>query len=145
MSDETFTVEDEPDRTIPEEKIVRGRLLEIKRETVTPRDTTKEPFDKLLWWFEVTEQGLYCGRKIKGSTGVKFSNHPGNKARQWAEALLRRDLGVNAAISKSDLESLPCDFTVKWDRDKNDSTKVWERVDEVMSVEGAKPDDEPPF
>lgn len=145
MSDEMFTIEDEPDRTIPEEKIVRGRLLEIKRETVVPKDTSKEPFDKLIWWFEVTEQGLYAGRKIKGSTSTKFSNHAGNRARNWAEQLLRRELGVNSAVSKSDLEGLPCDFTVKWDRDRQDPSKVWERVDEVMAVDGAKPGDEPPF
>lgn len=145
QAEEYFTVTDEPDRTVPEDHIVRGRLLEIKRETVTPKDTSKEPWDKLNWWFEVTEQGLYCGRKIKGQTSPKFTNHPMNKAKPWAEALLQRELPVGVAIGKGDLEGLPCDFTVRWEKDRVDPNRIWERVDEVLPADVARVDDAPPF
>lgn len=143
--DETFTVEDEPDRTIPEDTFVKGRLVDLKREHVVPKDVTKEPFDKLIWWFEVTQGGLYLGRKIKGQTGVKFSNHPNNRARHWAEALLQRELGVDAALSRQDLLQLPCEFTVRHERDRQDAQKIWERIDEVVPSSIAAQADEPPF
>lgn len=142
--DFSWQVEDEPDRTIPEEKIVRGRLADLKTEHVVPNDPSKEPFTKLVWWFEVTEDGLYFGRKIKGQTSAKLSNHPNNRFRQYAEALLRQELGVNTAISRSDLLGLPCEFTVRHEKDRKDPNKIWERVDEVLPLYSAQ-SDTPPF
>ncbi len=141
-TDDVFTVEDEPDRTIPEEKFVRGRLVDLKKERVVPKDTTKDPFEKLLWWFEVTEQGLFHGRKIKGQTGVKFSNHPNNRARHWAEALLQRELGEGVSLSRSDLLQLACEFTVRHERGADG--KIWEKVDIVVPPSSNQAD-EPPF
>lgn len=142
--DFSFQVEDEPDRTIPEETIVQGRLVDLKMEHVVPQDPSKEPFDKLIWWFEVSQDGLYFGRKIKGQTSPKLSNHPGNRFRQWAEALLRQELPVQAAISRSDLLGLPCEFTVRHEKDRKDPNKVWERVDEVLPIYAGQ-GDAPPF
>jgi hypothetical protein len=145
-----LTVEDQPDLTIPEDTIVRARLDEIKvrgfdwvdRKVTPPQQKHSEVLE---WWFEVTE-GEYKSRKVKGQTDVRVSNHPRNKFRVWAEALLQRTLPVGTAIDTDDVVGLIADLNIRHRPDKKDASKIYEEVDEVMPINGgAGWSDEPPF
>lgn len=144
-----FTVEDAPDLTLPEDKIFRAKLLEIKEKTFTWTDTKVNPPEErvstvLQWWWEVRSSDEYSGRKVKGECDAKISNHPRNRFRQWAEALLQRELPVGMGIDVDDLVGLVADITVRHKPDKKDPSKKFEEVDEVMPVT-ATWNDEPPF
>ncbi len=141
----TYTVEEQPDLTIPEDTICRAKIEEISEKTIEWVDKrTKEDksADLLLWWFLVTS-GDYTGRRIKGECRAQITNHPDNQFHNWAEAALGRELPVGTGIDPEDLLGLPVDITVRHRPDKNDSKKFWEEVDEVMPVSGF--DSEVPF
>lgn len=147
------TVQDKPDLTIPEDFIVRAKLNEIKYETVSgTSQRTKEDysFEKSTWWFEVTSDNQYNGRKVKGEVtsddGNFLSNHPNNKFRLWASALLGRSLEAGDNLDDDDLVGLSCDITVVHQPDRKDPAKKWERLDQVIPLDGAFDfNDEPPF
>lgn len=145
-----YTVDDEPDRTIPEDTIVRARLDEVKEEHIEftykrgEKKGQKGSFDKLVWWWEVTDkeagEGLYEGRRIKGECDAKLTNHPGNRFRNWSEAILGRELPVGTGVDpEEDLVGLVADITVK--HRNLDDGRTFEEVDEVMSAGG----DDVPF
>lgn len=147
-----YTVEDEPDRTIPEDTILRARLVDVKEKTINWKDkrtNEAKSADLLEWWFEVTddrvEDGLYKERKIKGECNAKLTNHPGNRFRLWAEAILGRELPVGKGVDPvDDLVGLSCDITVKHrEYEKNGERRIAEELDEVMPISGT--DDDVPF
>jgi hypothetical protein len=150
----TAEVEDQPDLTIPEDTIVPARLDEIKIHEFTwtdykDKDNPGKPMQKTSqvfnWWFEVTG-GEYKGRRVKGQTDLRLSNHPRNKFRMWAEALLGRDLPVGMKIDTDDLVGLACELSIKHKADKKDASKKYEEIDEVMPLDGgAGWSQEPPF
>ena len=136
----TLEVEDQPDLTIPEDTIVRARLDEIKLHEFDWVDRKKNPPENkhsqiLQFWFEVTD-GEYKGRRIKGETDFRVSNHPRNKFRLWAEALLQRELPVGMKIDTDDLTGLSADVSVRHRPDKRDPSKKFEEVDEVIPING---------
>lgn len=148
MSD-SFRCEDQPDVTIPEDTIVRARLEELKVETFSWNDKRtgeRKEAEKLIWWFEITEdgpQGLWMSRRIKGETGAKLTNHPNNRFRAWSESLLGRDIPVGFQLSTEDLVGTACKITVRHEPDRKDPKQKWERIDEVLPGGGF--DDNPPF
>lgn len=141
-----YQVEEEIDRTIPEDTIVRAKLLEVKEETIPftykrgEKAGQRGEFTKLTWWWEVTDknagEGIYEGRKVKGECDAKLTTHPGNKFRNWSEALLGRELGVGVGIDpEEDLPGLIADITIKHrPYEKNGEQRIAEEVDEVMSA-----------
>lgn len=135
------TVEDQPDLTIPEDKIVRAKLTELKDKTIEWQDKqTKEQKSAVLteWWWQVTS-GEYEGRKVKGECDAKVTNHPRNRFRQWAEALLNRQLDADMAFDDEDLIGLSADITVKHrEYEKNGEKRVIEEIDEVMPISGSQ-------
>ena len=147
----TYKVEDEPDRTIPEDTILRAVLAEVKEkeiEWVDKRTGEQKSATLLEWWFEVTstaEDGLYRGRKVKGECDAKLTNHPGNRFRNWSEALLGRELSLGTGVDpEDDLVGLQCDITVKHRTyTKNGEERTIEEIDEVISVTSW--DDDVPF
>ena len=144
----TFTTIDEPDLTIPEDMIVRATLAEIKQRTIKWVDKQSgeaKERDLLEWYWQVQTPEKYSMRKIKGECDAKISNSPGNKFMQWASTLLGREIPVGMAVDVDDLLGLPADLTVKHDPDRKDPSKVWERVDEVIAVNGFQFDAAPPF
>lgn len=150
------TVEDQPDRTVPEDTLLKAELTEVKDKTIEWVDKqTKENKSAVLleWWFKITDKnaadGLYEGRRIKGETDSKITNHPNNRFRNWAEALMGRELPVGAGIdTDEDLVGLPCIISVRH-RDyvdkKTGEKRVAEEIDEVMPLSGGVGDDDVPF
>lgn len=149
----TFTMEEQPDLTIPEDTICRAVLMEINQRDFEFVDQRKSPPETvqrsvLQWWWEVQTPDEYKGRRVKGECPVKLGKNGTNRFTQWAEALLDRDIPVGMAIDVDDLVGLSADITVRHDPDKKDPAKKWERVDEVMPVHGGTADPwaaSPPF
>jgi hypothetical protein len=146
-----FTMEDQPDTTIPEDTIVRARLEEIKQHDFEWTDNKKNPPEKrqssvLQWWWEVTSPDEYKGRKIKGECPTKLGRNETNRFTQWAEALLGREIPIGMVIDSDDLVGLSADITVRHDVDRKDPNKKWARVDEVIGLASPEPySSEPPF
>lgn len=146
-----YEVQEYVDLTIPKDTIIRARLEEIKEKEISWTDkVTGEAKSKVLleWWWQVTG-GEYHSRKVKGTCDALLSQHPRNKFRLWAEALLQRPLPVGAGVDPDELTGMSADITV-WHRpDKNDPSKTYEEIDEVMSAaeggSGSSWNDDPPF
>lgn len=140
-----FVVEDAPDLTLPENKIFRAQLKEIKLHTFTWTDyrdpaAPGQPVQKegsvLQWWWEVQSGDAYSGRKVKGETDPKISTHPRNKFRGWAETLLGRELPPGLTVDVDDLVGLSADITVKHVADKKDPSRKYEEIDDVIAIGG---------
>lgn len=143
-----FKVEDAPDLTIPEDYPVRAILkdIELREYEFTDRRTQeKKQGSRLEWKFEVTSDGPYLGRVVRGRTSTSLNNRDGNRFRQWAETLLGRELGVGAGIDADDLLGLACEITVSHEPDRKNPEIKWDRVDEVLPVTGGFNLNEPPF
>lgn len=146
-----YSVEEEKDLTLPEDSIHRARLVEIKERefTFTDRNTNAQKTGtNLEWWFEVTvpQAGLdvdYIGRRVKGECRPKLTNRPGNRFREWSEALLGRDIPVGMVIDTDDLIGLEGEIVIGHRQDRKDPNKVWEEVTGVIPVDGQSM--EPPF
>lgn len=144
-----YTVTEEKDRTIPEDTIVRARLVEIGEKTInwTDKQTGEaKSADMLEWWFEVIDDrvkdGLFKGRKIKGECDARLTTHPRNTFRHWVEALLGRDLPQGVEIDpEEDLVGLVADITVKHrEYVKNGEKRIAEDIDEVIGVQTSEDD-----
>lgn len=147
-----YTVEDQKDLSIPEGKIVRAVLQEIKEKEISwiiksGPDVGKTKTATLLeWWWEVQgpeytkEDGNQ--RRVKGESDARITNYAGNKFGVWATALLQREVVVGMPVDTDDLTGITADITVKHRPDKRDPSRTFEEVDEVIAVESF---DEPPF
>lgn len=148
----TYTVEEQKDVSIPEGKIVRAVLQEIKEKDISwvaksGADIGKTLTKTLLeWWWEVqgAEYTKDDGgqRMVKGTCDARITNHPNNQFGAWASALLNRPIGVGTPIDTDDLTGITADITIKKRADKQDASRVYDEVDTVMAVETF---DEPPF
>lgn len=145
-----LTNEDEPDLTLPEDSIHRAKLEEVQLRTFefTDRKTgEKKEGQTLEWWWVITSTTLgdeYVGRRVKAECAPKMTNRDGNKLRQWAEALLHREIPVGMAIDTEDLVGLEAEVVIGHRQDKKDSTRMWEFVSDVAPVDGRFLS-EPPF
>lgn len=142
-----FEVEHQID--IPIGTLLRAQLksLEVRTVPYTDRKTGEQTsFDKLNWVFEITQQGDYFGKTVRAETSAYLSDSPENRFRNWSEALLGRPLGQGMILNESDLIGLSALITVKYENDRNDASKKWRRVDDVISLAGDfAGNDEPPF
>lgn len=137
-----YTLEDEPDRTLPEDALFRATLVDVKEKTIewTDRQTKeKKTADLLEWWFEIKDQrddGLYDGRKVKAECSARLTNHPNNRFRVIAEQLLGRSLDLGVGIDPAeDLVGLQCDLSVRHrEYEKNGETRIAEEVDEIIGL-----------
>lgn len=109
-----FTVEDTGDNdflTLPEDAIVQVLVDSVEERHVPGRDG-KEGWDKLNFRFKILElptsleeqYSPLIGSTIFGSVSARLTNHPDNKLRQWAEALL--DVGELEAGFELDTDML---------------------------------------
>jgi len=144
-----FTTEDQPDLTLPEDTFFKAQLIEIKPKEIEWNDRKSgEHKQKTLleWWWEVKSDDQYNGRKIKGECEARLTNHPNNRFHNWSEALLQREIPAGMGIDTDDLVGLMAEITVRWEPDKKDPSKKYERLDEVTPVTaGFAMSDEPPF
>lgn len=145
----SFTAEDEPDLTVPEDTIIRCQLVEIKPKMINWNDKqTGEAKSRqmLEFWWQVKAPERFSARKLKGECDAKLTNHPDNRFRQWAEALLDRQIPVGMGIDTDDIVGLTADVTVRHEKSK-DGQRIFERVDMVMPASGGGIDQSstPPF
>ena len=145
-----FIAEEEKDLTLPADSIHRARLNEIKERSFEFNDRQtgeKKTSTNLEWWWEITRPGSglddgYIGRRVKGECRPKLTNRPGNKLREWSEAILDREIPVGMQVDTDDLIGLEAEIVIGHRVDKKDPTRVWE---EVVGVLPAGPDQAPPF
>lgn len=149
-----FEMTDAPDLTLPEDKIFRAQLKDMKLREFSwtdykDKDRPGQPVQKtgstLQWIWEVTSTDEYNGRTVRGECRPDLSSHPRNRFRPWAEALLGREIPLGMKIDSDDLVGLSADITIRHRPDKNDPAKKYEEVDEVMPVSSTGFSDEPPF
>lgn len=141
---------------IPTNTLLRASLkdLEVKEIPFTDRKTGEQKsFTKLNWIFEITQQGEFQGKTVRAETSAFLSDHPENKFRSWAEALLNRPIGLGDVLNEQDLIGLPALITVGYEADRKDPSKKFRRVEDVMSLDPSGgfsgpsgfQGDEPPF
>lgn len=149
-----YVTEEEKDLTLAEDSIHRARLIEIKERefSFTDRNTQQMKVGtNLEWWWEVTVPGAghddpeYIGRRVKGECRPKLTNRPGNRFREWSEAVLNRDIPVGMVIDTDDLTGLEAEIVIGHRRDKKDPSKVWEEVVGVIPLSGDSYSTTPPF
>jgi len=145
-----FTAEEEKDLTLPADSIHRARLQDIKERPFEFTDKAsgeKKTASNLEWWWEITRPGAgldedYIGRRVKGECRPKLTNRPGNKFREWSEAVLDREIPVGMVVDLDDLIGLEAEIVIGHRVDKKDPTKVWEEVIGVLPAGDAVA---PPF
>ena len=137
-----------PDLTLPEGKIFRAKLMELKLHEFTwTADGVQKNGSILQWWWEITSTDEYNGRRVKGECDpvINRGTRPRDKFRPWAEALLDRDLPLGMKVDADDLVGLSADITIRHQADKKDPARKYELVDDVMPPAGAAFVDQPPF
>jgi hypothetical protein len=132
---------------IPEGTLLKATLVGLESKHFPARNPGEEGFTKLNWEWEITEEGDYKGMKVKGECSAFLSDHPENRFRNWAEALLQRPLDLGQVLDESDLVGLPALITVWYQPDRKDPSKTWRRVQDVLSLDagGFNSSDAPPF
>lgn len=129
---------------VPENEFIRAELMELETKTInyTDKKTGKpDSFDKLMWKFEFLDPP-YAGLPVRGETRAELSDHPNNQFRQWAEALIGREITPGMVLSESDLIGLRALVMIRYEDDYKDPEKKWRRVADVLPIEGG---DGPPF
>jgi hypothetical protein len=145
-----FIMEEEKDLTLPEDSIHRARLQEIKLRTFEWEDRKsgeKKEGQVLEWWWEITGTRLgdeYLGRKVKGECNAKITSRDGNHFREWAEALLNREIPIGMQIDTDDLVGLEAEIVIGHRPDRKDPNKKWEHVAGVLPAT-VNDQSEPPF
>ena len=105
------TVEEQEKWKLPKEEPLPAQLKSVTEKTITPRDTTKAPFTKWVWEFDITD-GEYAGLRAWGETEDRMTNHPNNRVRQWAETLLGTSFDLGDDLDTDDLLGLQCSIVV---------------------------------
>lgn len=131
---------------LPTDTLFRSKLKELDAKEIPYTDKKtgeQKSFNKLNWVFEITQDGDFFGKTVRAETSAYLSDSPYNQFRNWAQALLQRELVQGQVLSESDLIGLPALITIKYEEDRRDSSKKWPRVDEVISI--GDNFDAPPF
>jgi len=143
----TFKVTESEFKLLPVDTLFKARLDGIEIKTVTPKDASKDPFDKLKWCFKIMD-GDFADQKVWGETSDTISPSPNNKFYAWACALLGReaiDLGIDLDVD--DLVGLRCELSVEHEPGWKDPSQVYAKVDSVFPMLGGfgSSQEEPPF
>jgi hypothetical protein len=112
------------------------------------RTNEQDTFRKWEWLFEVTA-GDYLGETLRGDTEPELTTRDDNKLRQWAEALLSREMEVGEDFDTDTIIGLPCVVTIKHEppREKKDGSGFFYPcvVDDVMPKDAHSGTYAPPF
>lgn len=140
-----ITNEHEEDTRFRDDQIFRAKLIEVKYRTYpyTDRDGVQQTGSSLDWWWEITssmDSDAYVGRKVKGECPAKMTNREDNKFRQWAEALLNREIPIGAQIDTDDLVGLEADILIRMRQDRKERDKFWPTVDGIAPVDAGMQD-----
>jgi hypothetical protein len=127
-------VTDEPQyETIPEGSLLIARVEAIAQKTINYADKkTGQPasFDVLEWSFKIIDQqadgGRWVNRKPRGKTDAKATNRDGDKFREWAEAIMAREITVGTIVDTDDLVDRTCCVEISLRAGKDG--RIWEEV-----------------
>ena len=147
------TMREEAEYALPAGEYFPARLDSVsekeieffKKDKNGNRTEEKSSFTKWVWEFKITD-GDYTGMKAWGETEDRVTNREDNLVRQWAEALLGKELEIGDEFDTDAVLGLPCLLTVRHDepRTKRDGGKFYGcPVDEVYPASGGGT--EPPF
>lgn len=121
---------------LPAGVLLKARLesFEVKEIPFTDRKTGEaKSFNKIEWIFKIID-GEFQGKEVRGETSAYLTDHPENRFRNWAEALLNRSLDLGFVLDETDLQGGTALITVKYVEDRKDSDKKWPRVDDVIAL-----------
>ena len=108
---------------------------------ITLREVTSQKTGKtsrfLNFKFQIVRPGHGYGDEILGKTlygeiFAEMTTRPGNKYREWAQAILGRDIPAGMKLDTDDLLELPCDVSIMHEPDWKDPSRIWERVGMVL-------------
>lgn len=107
------TLKEEPKWRLPADIPLPAVLNEVKEERKQGTSRAGKPYDftQWTWEFQIAD-GEYQGIKVWADTDAAFTNHPENRVRQYAEALLGAELELGMGLDTDDLIGLPCEIVV---------------------------------
>lgn len=108
------TMEHEDPWKLPDDDLLPATLNKVEEKTRTIRsgDRKGEEFTKWEWEFSIRD-GQYAGLKAWGETEDKLTNLPGNRVRQWAEALRNAPFQLGEGFNTDDIIGLDCYLQVQ--------------------------------
>lgn len=142
---------------IPDNTFLTATVLSVKTVKKPFKDDNQNDVYKVEWNFEVTEDGEFKGRKIKGETSTNFVKHSGCKLFMWVQSVFGRELPEDFEVDTETLVGAEVRVHVDGSqgKEKNDKPgEFWlnQRVKDVLSAQKvtsgsayAGVDDEEPF
>lgn len=119
---------------IPDGSLINAKFIGFEETTIKWNDkTTGEAMssDRWTWHFEVTEQGQFQGRRLRGQTSQNFSVHENCRAYQWMNAIVGREIAEGEKLDPEDQYGAPCRIVTEQSApDKQD--RIWDNVVDVL-------------
>ncbi len=150
----TTRLREETEYRFPDDITYQCRLVDVTTKEITyfkkdahgVKTNEQDSFTKWQWTFDITS-GPYLGGSLYGDTESEMTTRGDNTLRQWAEALLGREIEVGEDFDTDDIIGLPCVVTIRHDppRPRRDGNGMFYPcvVDDVMPKGTA--DNQPPF
>lgn len=123
---DVFTVEDaEFVGYLPDDEIVLGKVLTVKKVIKPFKDDDGNPVEKVEFKVQIIQPGgTHDGVSIWGDTSTYFNTHPNNKLRNWATSILGQELPAGYRLDTDVLENREVRVIVGYRTwDKADGTK----------------------
>jgi hypothetical protein len=120
------TVEKGKRYSLPKETLLPAVLEEVEEQVINytikkgPNAGQKDSFTKWRWKFTITE-GEYAGVAISGDTDGKATNLPGDKPREWYEALAQVAVDLGDGFDTDNVIGLPCKIEVEHEEPRETS------------------------
>lgn len=78
---------------IPDDTFLTARVTDVKtvKKGYQSKDDGSDVY-RVEWKFEITEDGDFKGREVKGETSTSFVKHPGCKMFMWVQSVFGREL-----------------------------------------------------
>lgn len=111
------TVEEGTLYSLPERTLFPAVLESVEEKSFPyvirngPRKGENDVFRKWEWIFKIVE-GEYAGLTGRGDTEAQATDKPGDKPREWFEALIQAPVGLGEGVDTDLAIGLPCVFEV---------------------------------
>ena len=120
---------------IDDDEIFPATLVEVKLvEKPFVDDKTGEKVKKISFKFRLDAEGDPHDGDFKwGETGTRFNTHPDCRLKNWAEAILGRELVKGYQLDTDDLLDQKCRVVIgRREYDKDGQTKIHNSVKDLM-------------
>jgi len=119
---------------VPENTLLNAKFMGMEPHSFDYVDSDTgqtETAHKLNWNFEVTEQGKFNARKLRGQTPTTFSTHENCKAMNWMISISGRSFAPDEDVESEDYIGFAC--RVITSQSKPDSQgRIWDNVVDVL-------------